>query len=191
MIFVCRELISTLIMRSGAKGRRRDSRSSTDILRTGTSTEKKSYQTLWLVIESPLYEWESVEDLTHRQKKMFPFKKLIRRDGWMIVFFCNRFQSTLFHLSILASSQFHMLVAMKEVPILWRLYYCIKYKVVQSVKRIFSSIVFLFLEGASNIILRESGGVLKVEHFKLLNQLKSLLVLLIGDLGARKLPVAH
>ena len=142
MFLVCRELISTLIMRSGAKGRRRDSRSSTDILRTGTSTEKKSYQTLWLVIESPLYEWESVEDLTHRQKKMFPFKKLIRRDGWMIVFFCHRFQSTLLHLSILASSQFHMLVAMKEVSILWRLYYCIKYKVVQSVKRIFSSIVF-------------------------------------------------
>ena len=104
---------------------------------------------------------------------------------------CHRFQSTLLHLSILASSQFHMLVAMKEVSILWRLYYCIKYKVVQSVKRIFSSIVFLFLEGASNIILRESGGVLKVEHFKLLNQLKSLLVLLIGDLGACNLPAAH
>ena len=49
----------------------------------------------------------------------------------------------------------------------------------------------MFLEGASNIILRESGGVLKVEHFKLLNQLKSLLVLLIGDLGARNLPAAH
>ena len=79
----------------------------------GPQLKKKSYQTLWLVIESPLCEWESVENLTHRQKKMFPFKKLIRRDGWMIVFFCHRFQSTLLHLSILASSQFHMLVAMK------------------------------------------------------------------------------
>ena len=37
-----RELISTLTMRSGAKGRRRGSRLSTDILRTGTSTEKKT-----------------------------------------------------------------------------------------------------------------------------------------------------